>query len=413
MQKYSKSFYLKSILTFLLMSCQHNLPVNGQSSPELTEKIENIDEKSVIVGAEQLYKIQNTVKDYKVGIVGNQTSRVGERHLVDTLLALGINVVKIYSPEHGFRGDADAGEHVESNRDAKTGLPIISMYGNNKKPTREQLDGVDVLLFDLQDVGVRFYTYISTLHYVMEAAAESDIKVVILDRPNPNGHYVDGPIREKGFESFVGMHPIPVVHGMTIGEIGKMINGEKWLENGVQCELEVISIKNYDRNKPYRLPVAPSPNLSSEEAIQLYPSLCFFEGTDVSVGRGTTTPFEVFGHPSLKGKEDFDYTFTPVSSFGAKQPLQENQLCYGMNLKTYAQHNVINQLEIKWLMQAYKAMGAKESFFSRKRFFDLLAGTDKLRMQILQGKSEEEIRASWKKGLKEFLEKREGYLIYQ
>src|SRR5690554_3422374 len=246
MQKYSKSFYLKSILTFLLMSCQHNLPVNGQSSPELTEKIENIDEKSVIVGAEQLYKIQNTVKDYKVGIVGNQTSRVGERHLVDTLLALGINVVKIYSPEHGFRGDADAGEHVESNRDAKTGLSIISMYGNNKKPTREQLDGVDVLLFDIQDVGVRFYTYISTLHYVMEAAAELNIPLIVLDRPNPNGHYIDGPILEKKYQSFVGMHPVPIVHGMTIGEYAQMINGEGWLGEKIKCDLKIIACENYN-----------------------------------------------------------------------------------------------------------------------------------------------------------------------
>lgn len=412
MQKYLKSFYLKSILAFLLTSCQYNSLVQGQSSPEHTEKIENIDEKSVIVGAEQLEKISELVKDKKIGVVGNQTSLVGEVHLVDTLLALEMNVIKIFSPEHGFRGEADAGEHVASNIDEKTGLPIISIYGSNKKPSPEQLSDVDILLFDLQDVGVRFYTYISTLHYVMEAAAENHIKVVLLDRPNPNGHYVDGPIREKGFESFVGMHPIPVVHGMTIGEIAQMINGEKWLKNGVRCDLDVVSMMNYDRNKPYSLPVSPSPNLSSDESIQLYPGLCFFEGTEVSVGRGTTTPFEVFGHPDLKDKEGFTYAFTPVSSFGAKKPLQENQLCYGMNLKTYAQSKRIDKLEIKWLMKAYQAMGAKESFFSRTRFFDLLAGTDKLRKQIREGKSEEEIRASWEEGIKTFLEMRQAYLIY-
>jgi uncharacterized protein YbbC (DUF1343 family) len=423
---YSLRLFLKSFFVFFIVSCQSNLPAQEVLNANPPEKGEVKEEKlntqpseKIVVGAEQLAHLKMILEDRKIGIVGNQTSRVRETHLVDTLISRGINVVKVYSPEHGFRGDADAGEHVASDKDPKTGLPIVSIYGNNKKPSAAQLEGIDVLVFDLQDVGARFYTYISTLHYIMEAAAENDIEVVVLDRPNPNGHYVDGPIRKKGYESFVGMHPIPIVHGMTVGEIAQMINGEKWLKNEVLCKLKVVPVLNYNRNMPYSLPVSPSPNLRSDAAIQLYPGLCLFEGTILSVGRGTETPFEVFGHPDLKGKEGFTYSFTPVPSYGAKDPKLKNQVCYGMDLREYADSGKdgtgsrkINQLEIQWLIKAYKALGSTDFFITKNRWFDILAGTDELRKDIVSGKSEEEIRESWKVGLEEFKGVREGYLIY-
>ncbi|WP_234369150.1 exo-beta-N-acetylmuramidase NamZ family protein [Brumimicrobium mesophilum] len=398
---------------FFIVSCQSNLPAQEAMTSNSPEKLEVKEEKPIIVGAQQIDSIKVLLENKKVGLVGNQTSRVGETHLVDTLISSGINLVKVYSPEHGFRGEADAGEHVATDKDPKTGLTIVSIYGSNKKPNAAQLEGIDVLLFDLQDVGARFYTYISTLHYIMEAAAESGVEVVVLDRPNPNGHYVDGPIRKEGYESFVGMHPIPIVHGMTVGEIAQMINGEKWLKNGVQCELKVVPCLNYDRHMPYTLPVAPSPNLRSDEAIQLYPGLCLFEGTTLSVGRGTATPFEVYGHPDLKGKEGFNDTFKPVSSFGSKNPKHKDQTCYGENLHDYAQNGKVKHLEIQWLIKAYRAMETTDFFITKNRWFDILAGTDQLRKDIIAGKSEEEIRASWKIGLMDFMEMRKGYLIYE
>ncbi|HLW29300.1 MAG TPA: DUF1343 domain-containing protein [Brumimicrobium sp.] len=398
---------------FFLISCQSNLPAQEVSKAISIEKPEVTKQKSIVVGAEQLDLLKQIVGSKKIGLVGNQTSRVGGVHLVDTLIASGVKLVKVYSPEHGFRGDADAGEHVSSDKDPKTGLPIVSIYGSNKKPSAAQLEGIEVLLFDLQDVGARFYTYISTLHYIMEAAAESGIPVVVLDRPNPNGHYTDGPVRKDGFESFVGMHPIPIIHGMTVGEIAQMINGEKWLKNEVQCELTVISCLNYDRDMPYSLPISPSPNLRSDEAIQLYPGLCLFEGTSLSVGRGTERPFEVFGHPALKGKPGFEYSFTPVSSFGAKEPKLKNQVCYGRDLSQYADSTRINQFEIHWLIEAYQAMKTPDFFITKNRWFDILAGTDELRKQILAGKSESEIRAAWQADLTAFKEMRKAYLIYE
>jgi len=410
---YSLRLFLKSFFVFFLVSCQSNLPAQGVSEANPIEKYEDTVVKPIVVGAEQLDSLKLYLGNKRIGLVGNQTSRVGESHLVDTLMALGINLVKVYSPEHGFRGDADAGEHVSSDKDPKTGLPIVSIYGSNKKPSNAQLEGIDVLLFDLQDVGARFYTYISTLHYIMEAAAENGIHVVVLDRPNPNGHYTDGPVRKKGFESFVGMHPIPIVHGMTVGEIAQMINGEKWLKNGIQCELTVVSCLNYNRNMPYSLPVSPSPNLRSDAAIQLYPGLCLFEGTSLSVGRGTERPFEVFGHPDLKGKPGFDYCFTPVSSFGAKDPKLKNQVCYGRDLSPYVDSIHISQFEIQWLIEAYQAMGTADFFITKNRWFDILAGTDELRKQILAGKSEAEIRASWQTDLEDFRAMRKAYLIYK
>ena len=353
------------------------------------------------LGAERLDTYLPLIENKKVGVVGNQTSMIGNTHLVDSLLSLRIDVVKVFSPEHGFRGKADAGAKVENGTDSKTGLPIISLYGKNKKPYPEQLEGIDVMLFDIQDVGARFYTYISTLHYIMEAAVENNIKVIILDRPNPNSHYVDGPIREKGFESFVGMHAIPIVHGMTIGEYAKMINGENWI--AVNCELTVIVIENYTRKMEYDLPIKPSPNLPNAKAINLYPSLCLFEGTTISIGRGTVYPFQHFGAPYLES----DYSFTPKSGAGSKYPKHENKECFGTNLRLEKPLTAIN---LNWIIEAYKQCPEKEEFFNN--FFDKLAGTDKLRKQIIAEKTQKEIKESWQEGLEEFKEKREKHLIY-
>lgn len=411
---YVLRYFLESIFLFILVSCQGQGMTSSKiltKNSEINEEIKAKPNKPIIVGAARLDTIIKMVGNKRVGIVANQTSRVGKTHLVDTLLKKGVQLVCVYSPEHGFRGKADAGAQVKSKVDDKTGLPIVSLYGNNRKPTAEQLKGIDVLLFDLQDVGARFYTYISTLHYVMEAAAENHIPVIVLDRPNPNGSYVDGPIREAKYTSFVGMDPLPIVYGMTIGELAKMINGEGWLKGGVHCQLTVVKCLNYKREMKYSLPVSPSPNLRSDEAITLYPSLCLFEGTIVSVGRGTKHPFEIFGYPGLKGNKKYTYHFTPVSSFGAKHPKLEGKTCYGLNLRHYAQTTKIHHLKLSWLIDAYHALHRKD-FFNAK-WFDLLAGTDQLRQQIIAGKSVDEIRASWQKGLTKFKLERKKYLMYK
>src|SRR5690554_2424148 len=326
-------------------------------------------------------------------------------HLVDFLIKKNINVQKIYAPEHGFRGTADAGELIKDGKDSKTGLPIISLYGNNKKPTPEQLSGIDVMLFDLQDVGARFYTYISSLHYLMEACAENNIPLIVLDRPNPNGTIIDGPTLEMDHKSFVGMHPIPVLHGMTIGEYAKMINGEKWLKGGIQCDLTVIECVNYTRDIAYSLPVNPSPNLPNDKAINLYASLCLFEGTNVSVGRGTNKQFQVFGSPFLK---NMDFEFIPKPNLGAKDPMHNGKICFGRDL---SETEDVHKLEIKWLIEAYKNTSDKANFFNN--FFVKLAGTNKLRQQIEQGLSESEIRKTWEADLETFKEIRKKYLIYK
>jgi uncharacterized protein YbbC (DUF1343 family) len=343
----------------------------------------------------------------RVGVVGNQTSIIGKTHLVDSLLSLGVDIRKIYTPEHGFRGKADAGAKVNSSKDEKTGLPIVSLYGKNKKPTPEMLQGIDVILFDLQDVGVRFYTYISTMSYVMEAAAENGLPVIVLDRPNPNGFYVDGPVLKTENKSFVGMHQVPVVYGMTIGEYAMMVNGEGWLKGGITCDLTVIPIKDYNRNAIYELPVKPSPNLPNWESVYLYPTLCFFEGSIVSLGRGTETPFQVYGHPDMRGS----YTFTPKSTSGASKPLLEGQRCRGENLVEYAHdyvHNA-NELHLEWIIEAYQQLKGKDFFID---YFRLLAGDKQLRRDIENGKSADEIRASWKSDLEAFKATREKYLLY-
>lgn len=407
---------------FYLSNCQAQVP----QSLKLEEILLS---NTVLTGADNHKSYLPLLKNRKIGILTNQTgtvkditilressvedeltiqtfeSKIELKHVVDFLIENEVNIQKIFAPEHGFRGTADAGELIKDGKDSKTGLPIISLYGNNKKPTPEQLSGIDVMLFDLQDVGARFYTYISSLHYLMEACAENNIPLIVLDRPNPNGNIVDGPTLEMENKSFVGMHPIPVLHGMTIGEYAKMINGEKWLNNGIQCDLTVIECLNYDRNKPYSLPVKPSPNLPNDKSINLYASLCFFEGTNVSVGRGTDKQFQIFGSPFLK---NMDYSFTPKPNLGAKDPLHNGKVCYGRDLSEVEN---VNRLELKWLIEAYQNTPDKTKFFNN--FFIKLAGTSKLQQQIEQGLSEVEIRKSWEKDLEAFRKTRDKYLIYK
>lgn len=367
---------------------------------------------SVQPGANNYEVYLPLLKIKKVGLITNQTGILSNTtHLVDFLIGQKINLQKIFAPEHGFRGTADAGEHVVDGKDTKTGLPIISLYGDNKKPKPEQLAGIDIMVFDLQDVGARFYTYISSLHYVMEACAENNIQLIVLDRPNPNGSIVDGPILETEFISFVGMHQIPLLHGMTIGEYAQMINGEKWLNpstssgEGIKCNLRVIPCLNYKREMAYSLPVKPSPNLPNDQAINLYASLCLFEGTNVSVGRGTEKQFQIYGSPFLPKS---DFSFTPIPNFGAKEPMHKNQLCYGEDLSLLQK---TKQLELKWLIKAYNSTSDKTKFFNS--FFTKLAGTKKLQQQIVARISETEIRKSWEKGLSDFKEMRKKYLIYE
>jgi uncharacterized protein YbbC (DUF1343 family) len=417
-------------LVLLMVSCGSLTP-----NPSPKERgAETAYNKDIIIGADNYNAYLPLLKDKKVGIVTNQTGIIkvagdtggikndkgesigeyeGAEHfqsVVDFLLGQKIYLQKIFAPEHGFRGTADAGEHVVDGKDTKTGLPIISLYGDNKKPKPEQLAGLDILVFDLQDVGARFYTYISSLHYVMEACAENNIQLIVLDRPNPNGGIVDGSILEKEYTSFVGMHPIPLLHGMTIGEYAKMINGEKWLNTstssgqGIQCNLTVIPCLNYKREMNYSLPVKPSPNLPNDQAINLYASLCLFEGTNVSVGRGTEKQFQIYGSPFLPKS---DFSFTPVPNFGAKEPMHKGELCYGEDLSKIEK---VKQLELKWLIKAYNTTTDKNKFFNS--FFTKLSGTKKLQQQIEAGTSENEIRKSWEKGLNEFKVMRKKYLIY-
>ncbi len=359
------------------------------------------------VGAEHTDRYLPLLVDKRVAVVTNATGRIGPTHLVDSLLALGVQVVKVFAPEHGFRGDADAGEHVKDQRDTRTGLPIVSLYGANKKPAAAQLTDVEVLVFDIQDVGVRFYTYIGTLHYVMEAAAEHGKHVVVLDRPNPNGHYVDGPVLDPSHRSFVGMHPVPLVHGMTVGEFARMINGEGWLNDGLRCDLTVIPCTGYDHGIRYTLPVRPSPNLPNSTAIGLYPSLGLFEGTIVSVGRGTDRPFQCIGYP---GNPLGDHRFTPVPMPGAKDPPHKGRECTGFDLS----HIDVDGLgmNLGWLIALYHASPDRTSFFLANGFFDKLAGGPDLRRRIQAGEDEATIRAAWQEDLEAFKALRAKYLIY-
>lgn len=396
-------FFLFSALFFAVATTCQSQIFKLDSKPTLVF----IDKDHYISAAAQVHDYLPLLQEKTIGVVANQTSIIGNSHLVDTLLSLGIEIRRIYTPEHGFRGTADAGAHVNNSSDGKTGLPIVSLYGKNKKPTPEMLHGIDVILFDLQDVGVRFYTYISTMSYVMEAAAENSIPVIVLDRPNPNGFYIDGPVLEPDNQSFVGLHPVPVVYGMTIGEYARMVNGEGWLKNGVTCDLTVIPINNYNRNAIYELPVPPSPNLPNWESIYLYPTLCFFEGSNVSIGRGTEMPFQVYGHPNLRG----NHTFTPKSTSGASNPLLKGQFCRGENLIEFAHGYSYNpnQLHLEWVIDAYQQLKVKGFF---KDYFRLLAGDRQLQRDIENGKSANDIRASWQKGLESFRTIRARYLMY-
>jgi uncharacterized protein YbbC (DUF1343 family) len=349
------------------------------------------------------------LKSKKVGIVANHTSLVNNTHIVDSLIGSGISVTKIFGPEHGFRGDQPDGKEINSNTDPKTGIEVISLYGDHKKPTNTDLQNIDIILFDIQDVGVRFYTYISTLAYVMEACAENNIPLIVTDRPNPHGYYVDGPVLDPKFSSFIGLHQVPVVYGLTIGEYALMVNGEKWLAEGKQCKLPIIKCADYTHKSRYQLPVGPSPNLQDMTAIYLYPSLCFFEGTVVSIGRGTENPFKVYGHPDYKNSS---YKFTPQPIKGVSEnPPLKGQLCCGKHVGDASEMiKSTGRLEIAWLMEAYKNLNMKEGFFIN--YFEKLAGTNQLREQILAGKSETEIRKTWQPELAKFKETRKKYLIY-
>lgn len=396
---------LISKMALLILFTAH-IPSYSNSIQNVT-KIKTSENHPIRTGADNYEKYLPLLKNKKAGIVTNQTGILTNKtHLVDFLLEKKIAIQTIFAPEHGFRGTADAGEHIVDGKDAQTGLSIISLYGDNKKPKPAQLAGIDVMIFDLQDVGARFYTYISSLHYVMEACAENGIPLIILDRPNPNGSIVDGPLLEKEFTSFVGMHPIPLLHGMTIGEYGKMINGEKWLKNAAQCKLTVIPCVNYNRKMQYSLPVKPSPNLPNDQSINLYASLCFFEGTNVSVGRGTEKQFQIYGSPFL-AKNNFTFTFTPKPNFGAKDPVHNGKECFGEDLSSYPK---LTRLELKWLIKAYQNTGDKTKFFNS--FFTKLAGTKKLQTQIENGTPESKIRQTWQKDLTSFKKMRTKYLIY-
>ena len=361
-------------------------------------------------GANQIPDYLHLLQNKRVGVIANQSSLINNTHLVDSLLSYNINITRVFAPEHGFRGNAEAGAHLTDGKDLQTGLPIISLYGKNKKPTREQLGHLDIMVFDLQGVGLRFYTYISTLGYIMEACAENNIPLIILDRPNPNGHYIDGPVLKDDFKSFVGMFPIPVVYGMTDAELAQMINNEGWLKNGVQVNLTIIKLKGYTHESSYSLPIKPSPNLPNFQSIYLYPSLCFFEGTPISVGRGTNQPFQQIGYPEYS---DTSYSFIPHSISGvSKHPKFENQVCYGLDLHgIYSQINKKPRaINLSYLIKFYKSYKDKAHFFNP--FFDKLAGTNLLRKQIEAGFTEKEIRKSWEKELVKFKETRSKYLLY-
>lgn len=365
------------------------------------------EKERIVVGAEQPELYLELLKNMKVGLVVNNTSLAEGVHLVDYLLAKDVAVSKIFAPEHGFRGDVSAGGKVEDGFDTKTGLPVLSLYGENKKPSSEHLNGLDIVIFDIQDVGCRFYTYISTLHLVMESCAENNIPMLVLDRPNPNGDYVAGPVRKKGFESFVGMDPIPIVHACTIGELAKMINEEQWHKAGKECELTVIPVENYNHTMSYSLPVRPSPNLPNDLSIRLYPSLCFFEATSVSVGRGTDFPFQALG--GLQENLGV-FEFTPKSIPGiAVNPLNKDKKCYGVDLRNLSE---TPQFTLKYFLDFYEKHENKADFLTRERWLNLLAGTDDLIQQIRAGKSEQEILKSWQADLDEYKKLRKKYLLY-
>lgn len=421
--------FKNTVLLFVLVaiSCGGKVgseKVKAESLKQEARSTKPKDNKAIVVGADQTEQYLPLLKGKRVGVVANQTSVIFKEiatsrkknethndssfvHLVDSLLDLDINIKKVFSPEHGFRGTADAGENVKDGLDTKTGLPIFSLHGKHKKPTKEQLGDLDIVVFDIQDVGVRFYTYISTLHYVMEACAENNVPLLILDRPNPNGNYVDGPVLEKEHSSFLGMHPIPLVHGMTIGEYAQMINGEKWLSNGVTCDITVIEMENYNHDSLYSLPIRPSPNLPNDQSIVLYPSLGLFEGTNINAGRGTEFQFQRYGAPFLD-KSHYEFSYTPKPNFGSKYPKHKDDVCYGADLSNVKAER---KFTLKYVMDAYKHATDKSKVFNTANFTKH-AGTAKLQQQIEAGLSETKIRATWKDDLDDYKEVREKYLIY-
>jgi len=389
-------------------ACQNTL-----SSPPLLHGRHKVIRHDFQTGADQTELYVSYLKNKKIAIVLNPTSVIGNKHVssVDSLLKLGLHISKIFGPEHGFRGNASDGAAIKDTLDAKTGIPAISLYGKHYKPTPADLKGISIVVFDIQDVGTRFYTFLSTLHYVMEACAENKVELMILDRPNPNGFYVDGPVLDTAFRSFVGLDPIPIVHGMTFGEYAQMLNGEGWLKGKIKCKLRVIKMAYYSHDMPYILPINPSPNLNTAKAILLYPSICLFEGTDISLGRGTLFPFQVLGHPALN--EKYSFSFTPKSIAGmSEDPPQKNKLCYGIDLRDYDTSEIrkSKKIDILWLKKMYDAFPDKAHFFNA--YFSKLAGTDLLRKQIEEGRSEQEIRASWEPALSNFKTIRSKYLLY-
>lgn len=400
-QSFKRTFNILSTLYFsLLISSLLVITLNGCRA-----QIDS-QEDIVLPAAYRLDQYLDLLTNKRVGVVVNPTSEIAGTHLVDTLRSLGVEIATIFAPEHGFRGTADAGEKIDNSVDSKTGIKIISLYGDHRKPTAEDLKDIDIVVFDIQDVGLRFYTYISTMHYVMEACAESNKRLLVLDRPNPNGYYVDGPVLDLKYQSFVGMHPIPIVHGLTVGELALMINGEQWLSSG-NCDLEVIKMNNYSHEKHYSLPVKPSPNLPNDKAVQLYASLCLLEPTLISIGRGTTFPFQVYGFPD----ENFgSFAFTPKSIAGmSKYPKYQDKTCYGVDLRNAEADKGIN---LTYLLETYHKLAVADSFFTSPSFFDKLAGTNQLRQQILAGDNEAKIRASWAPHLQEYLLLRKKYLLY-
>ncbi|WP_411893754.1 exo-beta-N-acetylmuramidase NamZ domain-containing protein [Winogradskyella sp. A2] len=414
-----------TVLLFVLVaiSCGSETKNNVSSNDKVLKQVQDdktikLIDKPIIVGANQTEQYLPLLKGKRVGIVANQTSVIfrkkirkfnvlNYKHIVDSLIELNINVKKVFSPEHGFRGTADAGEAVKDGIDTKTQLPIFSLHGKHKKPTKQKVEDLDIMVFDIQDVGVRFYTYISTLHYVMEACAEQNIPLLILDRPNPNGNYIDGPVLEKEHSSFLGMHPVPIVHGMTIGEYAQMINGEGWLNNGVKCNITIIEIENYTHDRSYSLPIRPSPNLPNDQSIILYPSLGLFEGTNINAGRGTEFQFQRYGAPFLD-KTNYMFSYTPKPNFGSKYPKHKDEFCYGTDLsKVHAKR----QFTLKYIIDAYNNAIDKSKVFNTASF-TTHAGTAKLQQQIEAGLSESQIKVTWQEGIEQFNKTRKAYLLY-
>ena len=401
--------YLLIAGVFVIACCSLSLTSQDQGDAE---------EKKILTGAEQTEKYLPYLKGKRVAMMANPTSIIGKTHLVDTLKKLGVNIVKVFGPEHGFRGNASAGAHVADETDPTTGIPIISLYGKKNKPSKEDMADVDVLIYDLQDVGVRFYTNINALSRLMEACVESDKEMLILDRPNPNGYLIDGPILDMKYKSGIGMFPLPMSHGLTVGEFAQMANGEGWLKDKVKCKLKIIPVANYNHDMPYTLPVKPSPNLNTQQAILLYPSTCMFEGIYVNHGRGTYFPFTVLGSPHLKGVYEFSFTPTGIKGM-AENPIFKDTVCYGLDLRNYdvSLLRKSKQINLQWIMELYKASPNKEQFFNSKlsrqmNNIEIQIGSGLFRQQIIDGVSEKEIRASWEPGLSQYKEMRKKYLLY-